>query len=71
MPELVGLAEAADEDETTLTNMICNSPLKDLLCYFFQPQTKGVSSMKTDKLVVSVKDKPIIYKNSMITHEII
>ena len=61
MPDLVGLAEAAVEDETTLSNL-SNSRLKDLLRYLFEPQTKGVSSMKRDELMESIKNKLITYK---------
>jgi len=60
MPDLVGLAEAAVKDETALNNL-SNSRLKDLLRYFFEPQTKGVSSMKREELIESVKNKLIIY----------
>jgi len=60
MPDLVGLAEAAVKDETALNNL-WNSRLKDLLRYFFEPQTNGVSSMKREELIESVKNKLIIY----------
>jgi hypothetical protein len=66
MPDLVGLAEAAVDDKTTLSNLL-NSRLKDLLRYLFEPQTKGVSSMKRDKLMESVKNKLIAYKQNRAT----
>jgi hypothetical protein len=66
MPDLVGLAEAAVDDKTTLSNLL-NSRLKDLLRYLFEPQTKGVSSMKRDILMESVKNKLITYKQNRAT----
>jgi hypothetical protein len=61
MPELIELAENAVEDENTLLQ-VSSSRLKDLLRYFFESPTKGISSMKKNDLIKAVQESLVRYR---------
>ena len=63
LPTMIMDVEAAIANDASLNNL-STSRIRDLLKFFFEPPTPGVSKMKKDELVAAVREKIVAYQQT-------